>query len=138
MPRILNSLTTTRETFVHALFMGNPKLTFREVNETIMSDAHKELWGVIKGEPKPLMMATIRLKELRDAAIFANQEVKNGNPIPPIPMSSKKRAKQLEALAEAVKEPATEVVSTEATQEATEVVVPTNDNATSDAVAEAV
>jgi hypothetical protein len=111
--RIHTSLTNARESFVHTLFMGHPALTFKEVNAVLASDENKALWGVKGGIPTALMMASKRLQELRDAAGVAVEAVKNGLPIPPIPMSTIKVEKKLELLAAAVAEPA--VLATEAT-----------------------
>jgi hypothetical protein len=125
--RIHASLTNARESFVYALFMGNPDLSFKEVNAALTSEENKALWGAKNGEAKPLTMASKRLQEIRDAAVVALDAVKNGLPIPPIPMSTIKVAKKLEILAADVAEPAP--LATDVVEAVNNEPVPVNDNA---------
>lgn len=94
--RIHKSLVLSRESFVHALLMQTPDLNFQAVNDTLALEENKHLWGGKgeNGEPKPLMMAFKRVEEIREAAKVANEHVKNGLPVPPIPVSTLIKAKK--------------------------------------------
>lgn len=96
--RIHTTLTNARETFVRNLLMANIAMTFAEVNKTLASEDHKDLWATRPdSSQKPLMMAFKRIQELREAAKIANDHVANGQPVPPIPPSSLKKVKAVKA-----------------------------------------